>query len=70
MSEAGEVLVSLPRPSASALLAVASAYAADEAFAGSPLSEGLDRAIQPLRDVLTREEAQAAHTLLTEAWSS
>ena len=60
--------VLMPRTSASALLAVAVAYGADVDTAESRLARELGRAIQPLRDVVTREEALDGEAWFHEVW--
>lgn len=63
-----KVLVSLDREAAAALLTIAVSYGASGDHAETEIAKRLDRAIQPLRDVVPYEEAQEADELLKELW--
>lgn len=64
------VTVELDVESAAALHAIAEAYAAGEDMMGTPFGRALDESIQPLRDVITRDQAAEATEALRTFWGS
>lgn len=61
--------VVLDREVAAMVHAVCESYGADDEWEGNPVAETLGRAIEPLREVITAEEAQDAREELKAAWS-
>ena len=63
------ITVELEVETAAALLAVASSYGSDSDYMDTEIGKRLAVAVEPLQDVVTREQAADAQELLRAAWS-